>query len=460
MDYFKLFKEKKVVDNPLYSRDDIGVAQLFYDAHAGVIRYIVEANTWYAYNGKRWTKDERGLQAMELCKSFVKALAKYARTECKDEEEFADYANKLKNRRRRESILSDAKSIAPMKLSEFDTDKFLLNCRNGTYNLKTFAFQPHRAADYITKIANVDYDPKARCQRWEGFIDEIMLSDSATAAFLQKSLGYVLTGDTSRECLFILIGPSTRNGKSTLMESVAHILSDYAQKIQPQTLSRRFGDGAAPSPDIARLKGARLVDASEPPKDMELNVAMIKQLTGGDTYTGRFLNENPIQYRPEFKLFMHTNYLPQVSDDTLFTSGRVMLIPFDRHFLPEEQEEGLKEFFKESANTSGILNWLIEGYRLLCKEELAIPARVQAEIEKYRLQKDNIGSFFAEVLTPQEGNRIATSEVYTAYKDWTELKVYKSIANRSFTMELKRRGYDIRADGKVSNVLVGYAFKE
>jgi putative DNA primase/helicase len=154
-------------------------------------------------------------------------------------------------------------------------------------------------------------------------------------------------------------------------------LGDFSRTIQPETLSRRSTDGAKPSPDIARLKGARLVNMPEPEKGLELNIALVKQLTGGDTYVGRFLNENPIEYKPEFKIFINTNHLPRTSDDTVFSSDRVKLIPFDRHFKPEEQDKGLKRLFRKSDSKSGILNWLIEGYRLLKAEGLITPEKVK-----------------------------------------------------------------------------------
>jgi putative DNA primase/helicase len=282
MDYNTQFKEMGIDGNILYTHDDIGVARLFYDAHRGFVRYIVEAKTWYIFTGQRWIKDEGGLRTMELCKSFVQAFSDYAETNHAGDAEFIKYAGKLKSRRKREGILSDAKSIEPMSLSAFDTNKMLVNCINGTLNMQNFTLQNHRAKDFITKIAKVKYDYKAKCQRWEKFIGEIMCGDADTAAFLQMALGYALTGDTSQECFFIFYGNTTRNGKSTLSETVAHIMGDYARTIQPQTLSRRSSDGAAASPDMARLKGARLVNMPEPEKGLELNIALIKQLTGGD----------------------------------------------------------------------------------------------------------------------------------------------------------------------------------
>jgi len=193
----------------------------------------------------------------------------------------------------------------------------------------------------------------------------------------------------------------------------------------------------------------------EPEKGLELNIALIKQLTGGDTYTGRFLHENPVEFAPEFKIFINTNHLPRTSDDTVFASGRVKLIPFERHFTPREQDAGLKKLFRRRESMSGIFNWLLEGYRLLQAEELALPKRVQIAIEAYRLETDIIGSFVAETLTAETDSRLATAEVCSVYKDWASTNGYRPISNRSFTGELRRR-HDLRRDGAKGNVLIGY----
>ena len=387
MDYINLFREKQIESNPDYPCNDIGISKLFHDLHSNIICYVVEPKSWYVFTGKRWEKDEANLYVMELCKSFAQALSKY--TELVDdgtEESVAliKYATALTGRKRREGLLYDSRSIAPKSLANFDRDKLLFNCRNGTYNLRTMMLQPHNPNDFITKISKVRYEKGAVCKRWERFIKEIMCDDMDMSRFLQKALGYALSGDTSLECFFILYGNTTRNGKSTLTETIAHIFGDYARTVQPHTLTRRSADGASPSPDMARLKGARLVNTSEPEKGMELNVALVKQLTGGDTYTARNLRENHIEFSPMFKIFVNTNHLPRTSDDTIFTSGRIKLIPFDRYFQPHEQDSNLKRLFRKPKSKSGILNWLIEGYKLLQAEGLPLPEKVNNAIQVYR----------------------------------------------------------------------------
>ena len=455
-DYLAFFTDRHVAADERYPHNDIGISTLFYDFHRDTICFVVEAKMWYCYTGKRWEKDDGGLQVMEICKDFVQALVTYAMTLDNGSEKSAAYIKYtagFHTRRKREGLLSDARSIAPKNLSDFDRDKLLFNCQNGTFSLFELVLRPHRPEDYITKIARVHYRGEATCERWERFIDEIMCDDIDTAHFLQKSLGYCLSGETNLECFFILYGGTTRNGKTTLTETIGYIFGDYSRTIQPQTLSRRSTDGASPSPDTARLKGARLVNMPEPEKGLELNISLVKQLTGGDTYTARFLNENPVEFAPEFKIIVNTNHLPRTSDDTVFSSGRIKLIPFERHFTPEEQDTRLKNLFREEKNMSGIFSWLIEGYRLLTSEGLSLPDKVKKAIGDYRQEADIIGSFLCECTIIEDGSRIATSELYNVYTLWAKENGYRPMNNKNFVAELRRR-FDVRR-GSAGNVVLG-----
>lgn len=151
---------------------------------------------------------------------------------------FIKYTTGLQGRKRRKSILRDACSIAPRSLSDFDSDKLLFNCQNGTLNLSTMTMQPHNSADYLTKLSGVFYDKEAKCSRWEQFISEVMQGDEDTARFLQKSFGYCLSGKTSLECFFILYGSTTRNGKTTACETISTIMGEYARTAQLEILAR------------------------------------------------------------------------------------------------------------------------------------------------------------------------------------------------------------------------------
>ena len=454
-DFSERFRELGVPDNPAFPANDIGASSLFGSICGDTLRYVVEQKSWYWYTGQTWKQDIGSLKAMERCKAFADAYGSYICSSCEDEKA-QNFATKLTSRRRRETILADARSIAPIGLDTFDRNRMLLNCRNGTFNLHDMTFHNHSPGDYVTKTTRARYDPKARCQRWERFIDEVMCGDADTARYLQTVLGYSCTGDTSLEKMWLLYGPSTRNGKSTTVETVAYLLGDYAKTASAATISHRSADGTKASPDIARLMGTRLVNINEPDRNLILNAAVVKQLTGGDTLVARFLNENLFEFMPEGKFFVNTNHLPQIVDTTVFTSGRVVIIPFERHFAEQEQDRGLKRYLRRPGNLSGILNWLIEGYRMFRSDGLRPSARIKAAIAEYAVESDVLGLFLGEAVVPAENGRLSTAALYSVYTAWLKARGSRPIRVQGFVGELRKR-YDVTHDRRIGNVIVGAA---
>jgi putative DNA primase/helicase len=373
------------------------------------------------------------------------------------------YAAEFHSLGRRKSLLADASAIAPRSLVEFDNNPRLFNCANGTYDLDNRVFRPHNAADNITKIARVEYKEDASCVRWVEFIDQVIPNNPEIALFLKMALGYALTGDTSQDCFFLLLGPSTRNGKSTLTETIAHIMGDYAATAQPQTIARRPANGAAPSPDIARLKGARFVNMPEPAKGLELDAALVKQLTGGDALTARFLFKNPTEYRPTFKIFIGANHMPRINDRTVFSSGRLKVIPFNRHFKPEEQERGLKQFFCKPSSMSGILNWLLDGFVLFRQEgNLTDPETMRKEIEN--LQRESMGDLDGFLKThvvkaDAATSRLKTKEIYDLHCKWARERDFTQMSPQAFVGELRSR-YKVQRFTTEGNAITGYALQQ
>lgn len=207
---------------------------------------------------------------------------------------FIDRVRKLQLRKNRETMLKDAMSVYPISMQAFDRNKYFFNCKNGTLDMRTLEFREHRPEDYLTMESGITYDPDADCTRWHSFIKEVMCGDADLADFLQRSLGYALTGDTSQECMFILYGATSRNGKGTAMETFLKIMGDYGKTSNPDMLAAKFrgGNTGGPSEEVARLVGSRFVNISEPEKKITFNAALVKRMTGNDTINARFLNEN------------------------------------------------------------------------------------------------------------------------------------------------------------------------
>ncbi len=430
--------------------DDIGISFLFHTIHRRFCRYVMETNCYFVYDGTRWVKDMKNMKTMEFAKVFTHALCYYAEGNRLDSLE--KLGNQLKKLRNRETLLRDVSSVEPLPFSTFDQNPYLFNCKNVTFHLDKGEYWTHDPDDFITKIANVTYKKDARCDRWESFIEEIMKNEANSMNFLQKTFGYTLSGETSQECFFIFYGSTSRNGKSTCCETVSHLMGDYASNVQPETLAKTNKNGSTASPDVARLQGIRLVVTPEPEKGLELNASLMKQLTGGDKLTSRFLNENPIEFTPEFKIVMNTNHQPRISDDTVFSSQRVKLIPFERHFTEEEQDKTLKTFFKDPENLSGILNWMLRGYELMKVEGLEQTGKLFEAVDEYREESDIFGNFVHDCLRVSENNRLPTKRIYEVYQNWARECGYRPMNMKNMTQELKKR-YDIRRDSLGNNLI-------
>jgi putative DNA primase/helicase len=294
-----------------------------------------------------------------------------------------------------------------------------------------------------------------------------MCNDADLALYLQKALGYALTGDTSLECLFILYGATSRNGKGTTMETFLRIMGDYGKTSNPEMLSTKFGNtnASGPSEEIARLAGVRFVNISEPEKKITFNAALVKRMTGNDTLNARFLHENSFDFKPNFKIFINTNYKPSVSDMTLFYSNRLKLIPFKRHFEEHEQDKGLKNFFSEPANLSAIFNWCYEGYRLFRASDLADPAAVVSATKEYQEESDRIGQFVDAWLEEGEAYEVRTSAVYKLYGEWCDKYGYRKENSTNFNNAIQRffpiqRKRPNDGSGSQTTMLIGCRFLE
>lgn len=455
------------IDQPEYNDlTELQFSKLFGKLFSSRLRYNVTGKQWYCYDGKVWKEDAGGMYASEQVKLFSEALQLYGfRIEDnKKREEFLKYVSRYNKYNNREVLLKDARSEMYICQLDFDrTDKYF-NCLNGVLDLDTFDFIKHDPKLLLSKISNVLYDPDIRSERFERFISEIMCGDMEKAIYLQKTLGYTLTADTSLEKCWIWYGETTRNGKGTLAETIAYMLGNtggYAFTISPETLAKRKNkDTRQASGDIARLNNCRFVNASEPPKSMLFDSALLKTLTGRDSITARYLYENEFEFIPKFKIFMNTNYLPLIYDDTLFSSERINVITFDRHFEPEEQDISLKSKLREARNISGIFNWCIEGLRLYRETGLDAPEAVRETVKAYREKSDKIRNCLLDCFEPDADSIIPARELYTIYSEWCTQNGLGVEGKNTFLEELRKKPFykdSGTVNGKtVRRVVTGY----
>ncbi len=456
-------KELDPMDSAKYPWNDIGAGHIFADFFQDRLRYVPERKMWFYYEDGIWNKDTGSLRAMKYCMELANLMYSFA-LEIKDEDKrksYMKYAAKWQNHSNRVNILKDAQVHHPIHYGDFDADIYAFNCKNGTLHIDTGEFTEHRSTDLLTKISPVTYDPTAHSERFSTYIDEIMSGDADRAKFLQKILGYGLTGDTRHECMTILYGATTRNGKGTLCESVLKVLGEYGCTSRAETIAmKNYTNGSQPSEDVARLAGVRFVNISEPTKGMVLDAAKIKAMTGNDTLNARYLHENSFDFQPQFKIYVNTNYLPVINDMTLFTSDRIIIIPFDRHFDEQTRDTSLKQKFAEPDVQSAILNWLLEGYRLLRKEGLRLPKSVKDATERYQHDSDKMVLFFEDNLVADDTAEELTSVVYARYKGWCQENGCYAEGMKNFKQGLETFAPVVRKrpkhGGEKTTLLIGY----
>ena len=448
-----------------YSWDDKGMGRLFAELFRNECRFNVTAKEWFHYNGKIWELDAISMEALQKAKQLSDALLIYA-ANLEDERtktEYVKFVSRYGQLKYRTTMINDARSEYPFSREDLDKNPDLFNCQNGTYHLRTGEFYPHRSEDMLAKISNVIYDPEASDELFDYFIRDIMMDDPDKMDYLQKVLGYALTADTGLECCWFLYGATTRNGKGTLCEAIAYMLGGtggYAMTMNPETLARKQNkDSRQASGDIARLDGCRFLNCSEPPKNMLLDESLLKTLLGRDTITARYLHEREFEFIPQFKLFINTNHLPQVSDLSLFSSDRVNVIEFLKHYSPSERDNTLKNRLKEPECVSGMFNWLLAGLERFRKEGAVPPSCVQAATSAYRNKSDKIGRFITECLQKDIEWRITAKEAYELFRDWCSQSGYGTESKVNFMTEMRTRGllYDREKDqlGKwTSNVII------
>lgn len=426
-----------------YPLTDIGSSKLYADMYKHELCFVREMGVYFFYNGKAWIKDVNSVYAKRLAKRFAISTIQKASKLPDDETRkvYVKYYNRFNSFGIREKLVRDAQTVYLAEYADFDKKPHLYNCQNGTFNLKTGKLQPHRAADMLTQISNVEYKAGAKCGRWEQYIHEIMSGDVQSMNLLQMIAGYCLSGSTKFECFFMLYGKTTRNGKGTFNSTMMKMHGDYSKVLNPESLSAKsfYSNSEAPNESIASLAGARYVCVSEPGEGLRLDSDLIKTLTGGDPIKARFLRQNSFIFVPNFKIVINTNFLPKIQDDTIFASDRLVLLNFNQHFDHKKRDGTLKNVFTNPENMSGIFNWCYEGYGMLDKAGgFHMPDKSKALFEQYREESDPIRQFIAEVLTPAENERLKFKAVYGRYKEWAQDNGYKSCSRGTFKQRVEK----------------------
>jgi putative DNA primase/helicase len=444
---------------------DKGNGERFASQHGDDVRYVADWGKHLVFDGSRWIVDNIGAamrMAKLTCESIVDEEQPGAWSQSRDfqKERWSHYL-RTSERKGLAAMLSLAQSEKPIpaKPEDFDTNIWLLNLENGTYDLEKDEFREAIREDLITKQANIRYDRDAILKPgesvWLKIFDQYFAGDQELIQFTQRMFGYAMTGDTSERAVFLLQGKPDA-GKSTLLKLMHVLLGDYAVRIPTESLmQKRGGSGGVPN-DIARLRGARLVSASETDEDKRLSEAKLKELSGNDVVTARFMRAEFFDFEPTHKLFIGTNHMPRIRDSSGATWNRIRLIQFNASIKKDEQDPHLIDKLK--AESSGIFNWLLEGCRQWREHGLGTAAAIAAATEKARADQDNVGLFLEDCTEPM--GQVSKDDLYARYVRWSEDNRAYVLGKKKFGTLMIDRGFDPEIRTNQGRLWQGISLKE
>jgi putative DNA primase/helicase len=419
-----------------YMRTDLGNAERFVDSHRDRVLWCPARKTFLVWDGKCYEWDERG-EVVKLAHSTARGIFHDAAAAENEDEQKAitKWALASQNESRINAMLSQSKPYLAVGMEDLDGDPWLVNCQNGTLDLRTGRLKDHDPADRITKIIPVEYDPDAPCPRFRQFLEEALVDD-ALIKFVKRYAGYTLTGVTRERLLAILYGFG-KNGKTTLVELLHEALGDYARNTDVETLLIKKYQGVGN--DVAALKGARFVSAAEVEKGRRLAESKVKQLTGRDTVTARFLFGENFDFKPEFKLWLSTNNKPviQGTDDAIW--DRIRLIPFMQRFEGPKADPRLPDKLRDEL--AGVFAWMVEGCLEWQEHGLEEPKTVAEATRRYREEMDTLAAFFEDRCVIREGVLTPASRLYKQYQMWCDDAGEHAETQKMFGMRLSERGF-------------------
>jgi putative DNA primase/helicase len=426
---------------------EYGNAERLIDRHGDDLRFSSGLG-WLVWDGARWRRDEDG-EAVRRMKDTIRA-------------EWATIPNVLDFDERMAIVrfLTRSESIRGLKAGlevaqserafvvatdDLDADPWLLTVENGTLDLQTGKLRPARREDLITRMANAAYVPGAKSELWEQFLRTVTGEDDALRSFLQRAVGYSLTGFISEEVLFFCHGPAA-SGKSTFLEAIKGVAGEHALTTDFETLLKKPG-GSGVRNDIARLAGARIVIGVEVDEGRSLAEGLIKQLTGGDRISARLLYKEYFEFTPRFTLWLAANDRPYVRESDTGMWRRILQLPFTQVVPEAERDPSLKHQLKNDPDVrSAILAWAIEGALRWQRDGLLVPDRVRAYTEEYRAEVDPLTDFFEESVVFEANGRTNRARLREVYASWAERSGERALSDKALANALRRR--DVTDGGK------------
>lgn len=433
-----------------YECTDLGNVERFVDQHKARIKATGSKSAWLIWDGTRWlpTGDRK---AHGLAVDTVKKISKEteAAQSSHHSDELRKWAKQSQAEVRINAMLAGASKSEELFAdpSEFDCSLYTINTQSGPASLIGGEVEPSSPAHLFTKVTEAAVGQSEGCPQFETFISDIFGHDSELIDWVQRAIGYSLTGLTTEQVLFLAYGTGA-NGKSTLFELLQKLLGDYSKMADFETFVTGKKSDVRTMEAIGELKGIRLALASEIDSARRFDEALIKKLTGGDTLRGTTLRSSAFQFTPQFKLWLLTNHLPFARDGSHGFWRRIKVVPFNQTFKGKALDTGL--FSKLWAERQGILRWCILGAvkyfdhlrRSDAKTGLGPCKAIDQATAAYRYDNDTVLRFIEEAVEVAEGESLRARQLFDAYEAWSiEQGIKHPISEQIFSRRMEERGY-------------------
>jgi len=407
----------------------------------------VSGEGWYIWDTSRWVLDDKQahVRAASIGQVVREELLEYGVSDSEYAKHFYSWARRSESELGVRGTLALAHSMYPFNGDriEWDADPWILNTPEGVIDLRTGEEVPGGPELYLSKVCPTRYNPRAEAPRFMRFLDEVFQGDAELIDYVQWMCGYALTGCTDHHCFFILFGNGS-NGKSVLVDTLRYVMgSDYFHTMTADDLlQHRNSRHLSP---IAQLQGKRLVVASETSDEKALNTSLVKQLTAGDAIRANLMRQDATEFNAVLKLWLMTNFKPDIHDNSTGMWRRLRLIPFLASFEGDNEEVGLKETLKGEAE--GIFAWMIEGAKRVADGEPKLPTKVREATEEYRAEEDMIGQFIDERIEFIGQSTVKFPEMFKAWQefspgsDLTQIKLGKALNREGLTKRKAESGW-------------------
>lgn len=434
---------------------DLRLSERFAAMFRNRLRYWGESGKWLVFDGRRWTTDAPGGGfpfVRELLENLYRNALHNPDFVVRTEELKA--LLKLEAHPRQATLLEACKQRPELSISsaELDRHPMLLTVNNGTIDLATGERLPHDPAHFLTRLVFAEYDPEAQCPQFMAFLDRIFAGDQDVIAYMQRFAGYCLTGQTGEQVLAFFCGLGA-NGKSVLANVLRALCGDYASTAGADLLMKRDHRGS--TNDLAALRGSRLVVVSEFDDGERLAEAQIKQITGGDAVTCRFLYGEYFSYTPQFKPLLIGNHRPKIRGTDHGIWRRLHLLNFNVTIPPDERDPHLQE--KLLQELSGILAWAVQGCLDWQRQGLNPPETVKAAVSEYQQTEDIFGQWLAECccrdagMTAPAAALLESFSKFSGWKNTTATKIGRMLTEAGFSKEKSHGNIRWRGLGLLTN---------